>query len=232
MAGLFAALGGALLVHGADAAETTSGNWSGYVLKSPRTGENLPTETFSFVRSKWVQPKVVCSVPDARVSIWVGIDGWGTDTVEQVGTFAVCGSGAAPLSYTAFWEMVGSPKNTGAQPFNVAPGDSIEASVTYASGAFTLTLTDQTSGKKLSTVQHCAAESVCERASAEWIVERPGSGAYPLADYDKVVLNPLVYVKAGAISQRLVVNMEHSGKVLSSCRVNGRLTCQWVAASD
>ena len=32
--------------------------------------------------------------------------------------------------------------------------------------------------------EKCA--KVCKRAMAEWIVERPGNGTYPLADYKKV----------------------------------------------
>jgi hypothetical protein len=54
--------------------------------------------------------------------------------------------------------------------FNVKPGDIIDASVTYASGEFSLTISDLTSGKSATDVAACSS---CARASAEWIIERP-----------------------------------------------------------
>ena len=67
-------------------------SWSGYVLKGA---------TFTAASASWIQPSVVCTA-DARVSFWVGLDGNGTPTVEQVGTVAVCGkTSTTPLYYKA-----------------------------------------------------------------------------------------------------------------------------------
>jgi hypothetical protein len=46
-------------------------------------------------------------VPDAEVSIWVGLDGDPTTTVEQAGTIAVCGTADAPLNWDVL--IAGSP---------------------------------------------------------------------------------------------------------------------------
>jgi hypothetical protein len=54
--------------------------------------------------------------------------------------------------------------------FTVHPGDVMDTSVTYASGQFSLTVSDLTTGKSATDVAAC---STCVRASAEWIIERP-----------------------------------------------------------
>jgi len=38
----------------------------------------------------WVVPAGTCSSGDQYASMWVGIDGYGTDTVEQTGTKTNC----------------------------------------------------------------------------------------------------------------------------------------------
>ena len=53
---------------------------------------------------------------------------------------------------------------------SACPGAVIDTSVTYAHGQFTLTVSDLTTGKTATTAAACAT---CQRASAEWIIERP-----------------------------------------------------------
>jgi hypothetical protein len=133
-------------------AEAEDGNsWSGYILKGA---------TFTAVSAMWTQPTVVCTTKDARVSIWVGLDGNGTPTVEQVGTVAVCGkTSATPLYYKAFWEMYTSNKadKRGGKPFLVSPGDTIAASVSYNNGSYVLKLEDVTNGQQFSQPANCSA---------------------------------------------------------------------------
>jgi Peptidase A4 family len=74
----------------------------------------------------------------------------------------------------------------GAEPFIVSPGDIIEASASYVGGSYLLQLKDLTNGGNFFTTQTCNPNVVCKRGTAEWIVERPGGGAYPLADYSTV----------------------------------------------
>lgn len=97
----------------APAATTAShaGTWSGYVDKGA---------TFTYVSASWIQPAVSCPVPTARVSFWIGFDGFGNGTVEQAGTFVKC-SLNAPVDYRAFWEMFDGKNSPGGENFPVSP---------------------------------------------------------------------------------------------------------------
>jgi Peptidase A4 family len=98
----------------------------------------------------------------------VGLDGFNDQTVEQDGTFAHCGgTGDTTPKYEAWYEMY--PANS-VNVFAVHAGDIIDASVTYANGEFSLTVSDLTTGKTATDTATC---STCARASAEWIIERP-----------------------------------------------------------
>ena len=54
--------------------------------------------------------------------------------------------------------------------FKVKPGDTINTAVKFSGGKFNISIADATSGKSFSISKACAT---CERASAEWIIERP-----------------------------------------------------------
>jgi hypothetical protein len=170
------------------------GNWSGFILESPDVAQATPPKTFTFVRARWTQPTVFCTTPSARVSIWVGLDGGGTPTIEQTGTVAVCGTAAAPLYYKVFWEMFNGTDNMGDEPFTVAPGDIIEASVAYIDDSYLLEVKDVSSGLSSVTTHLCSTTVICKRGSAEWIVERPGGVTYPLADYGKVEFSKVEWI--------------------------------------
>ncbi len=140
---------------------TVSLNWSGYAVTTKKA--------FTYAHTTFVQPSITCpGVADQWTSNWVGLDGYNTDTVEQDGTFAHCGgTGNTTPKYEAWYEMF--PANS-VNVFAVHAGDIIDASVSYASGTFTLTVSDLSTGKSSSTSATCAS---CARASAEWIIERP-----------------------------------------------------------
>lgn len=138
-------------------------NWSGYAVTSP--------SKFTYVHSQFVQPAIKCpGVTSQWTSNWVGLDGFDNQTVEQDGTFAHCGgpNSTTPV-YKAWYEMF--PANS-INVFPVKAGDVIDASVAYTAGQFTLTVADLTSGRTASHVATCAS---CQRASAEWIIERPAT---------------------------------------------------------
>src|SRR5438105_2174985 len=65
---------------------STSGNWSGYAA----TGGG-----FTSVSASWVQPAVSCTSKTTYSSFWVGIDGDGSNSVEQTGSEADCSGGRA-----------------------------------------------------------------------------------------------------------------------------------------
>jgi hypothetical protein len=159
----------------------TSTNWSGYAV----TGTG-----FTSASASWVVPAAVCNGlsnrTDQYASFWVGLDGYSSDSVEQVGTDSDC-NGSNP-SYYAWYEFYPQPSYT-ITGLPVSPGNVISATVTYNTSAnnFTVTLTNVSTGKsysKTSTVRGAA------RTSAEWITEAPccagRNGILPLADFGTV----------------------------------------------
>ncbi len=125
-----------------------------------------------------------CGAEDELTSEWVGLDGWISSSLEQLGTMSWCYQGAAV--YFTWWEMF--PTGTGLIRVGTAlkPGDKITASVTRSGTNYTLKLTDATTpGNNFTTKQTCPA-TTCTDTSAEWIAERPafGIGIAPLAHYN------------------------------------------------
>src|SRR5437762_3371450 len=62
----------------------TSTNWCGYVAE-----KNFSTPTknsVSAVSGSWIVPKLVSTPSNSYCAIWVGIDGYSSPTVEQIGT--------------------------------------------------------------------------------------------------------------------------------------------------
>ena len=158
----------------ANAAATTSHNWSGYA----STG--TPGQ-FTSVSAAWAQPAVTCTAADTFSSFWVGLDGDGTATVEQTGTEADCAAGAA--TYQGWFEMFPNAPVFYNNP--VKPGDAMSASVVASGGgAFTLTLTDATAGWTRTTNQ---ASATAQLGSAEVIAEAPSNGTVlPLSNFGTV----------------------------------------------
>jgi hypothetical protein len=154
-----------------------STNWSGYAaetsLSSPQAG------AVSAVSGGWTVPAVTGS-GTAYSSFWVGIDGFSSRTVEQIGTDSDLSNGVP--TYYAWYEMYPNPFVKLSMTVN--PGDTISASVTYTgSNQFSLQITDTQSGQSYSTTQ---VSTSAQRSSAEWIAEAP-SGSFghilPLANF-------------------------------------------------
>src|SRR5580700_4003897 len=71
--------------------QVESTNWSGYAVTTA-TGS-----TFTNVNGSWIVPTANCSssgVQTAASSFWIGIDGFNSSTVEQIGTDSDCDSTA------------------------------------------------------------------------------------------------------------------------------------------
>jgi hypothetical protein len=118
---------------------------------------------------------------DTFASFWVGLDGDGTNTVEQTGTEADCRGDSA--AYQGWFEMF--PANPVFYSNPVQPGDAMSASVVAAGGgAFTLTLTDSTQGWTQAAHQ---VSATAQLGSAEVITEAPSNGnVLPLSDFGAV----------------------------------------------
>ncbi len=174
--------------------EGTSTNWSGYAI--PVSGG------VTDVIGSWKVPSVTCgssstsggkgskkgsgSTGNSYSSVWVGIDGDNSNTVEQTGTEQDCINGQP--RYAAWYEMYPKfPYNLPASSYPVAAGDTITAEVsTSGSGQFTLSLVSS-HGWTFRTTQKLASARL---SSAEWIVEAPwSSGVLPLADFGTVTIN-------------------------------------------
>lgn len=138
------------------AANSTSMNWSGYVIGGGG---------HSTVTASWTQPAVPCT-SNGVVAFWAGLDGWGSSTVEQTGTGVDCRSGTP--QYYAWWETF--PTNS-QQVYSVpvAPGDQITATVTSTNGQYELDLADATAGWSKTTM--AAAPSGAQNVSAEVVTE-------------------------------------------------------------
>jgi hypothetical protein len=156
-----------------------STNWAGYAA-SGSAGD------FSSISANWSQPAVSCASGETSYSAyWVGLDGYNSKTVEQIGTASDCQNGTP--KYYAWYEMY--PKFGAICSLEVSPGDAIAASVSYdrGSGQITLKLVD---GSDTCTATAKATGSMA-RSSAEVIVEAPSSNHGPastlgLADFGTV----------------------------------------------
>src|SRR5438270_80064 len=139
----------------------TSTNWSGYAVDGSSATSAIGT---------WTQPSVTCGIGEnSWSSPWVGIDGDNSNTVEQTGTDSDCRNGK-PVYY-AWYEMY--PKRLVQIPITVSAGDTITGSVSYSSGSYSLTLTDNTAKESYTTTQFSRKAL---RTSVEWIMEGPSNG--------------------------------------------------------
>jgi hypothetical protein len=148
---------GAPFVHPNGSAYST---WGGYISQGGG---------FKTVKASWVVAKVDCS-QSALFAPWVGIDGDGSDTVEQTGVQTECSGGQA--SYSAWYEMYPAGPVYYSNP--VSLGDKFTASVTANGTNFTLTIKDDTKGWTQTT--HASLSSA-QLFSAEAVIEAPGG--YP-----------------------------------------------------
>ena len=155
---------------------TGSFNWSGYADTS------ATNQTFTKVSGAWTTPSVTCSAEDQITSDWVGLDGFSSGTVEQLGTISWCFQSTP--TYFTWYEMF--PAGTVEVGTALKPGDKIAASVTRTGTSYALKLTDSTTaGNNISVTKTCAL-ATCLDTSAEWISERPSFsiGIVPQAHYN------------------------------------------------
>jgi Peptidase A4 family len=174
-------------------------NWSGYVVGASNVTYVSGTFTVPVVSG----PSSVDKVP-TDVSVWAGIDGYASGTVEQAGVSGTFSSKTNAGSYYAWWELYPHDYHK-ISSVSVSAGDSVTASVTYSKGAFTLTLVDNSNGQSFTKT---AKLSGAERNSAEWIVERgtlnyKGETIQPLATFSPVTFTGEEYAVGGGAAQAL-----------------------------
>jgi Peptidase A4 family len=184
-------------------AGATSTNWAGYV---------STTGPFTSVSATWVQPKGTCTSTPTYGAFWVGLDGDGSNSVEQTGSEVDCFGGVP--HYYSWYEMY--PKYPVNFPLPVHPGDVFHGSVVAATGgAFTLVLTDLTGG--WTRTVH-ATYAPAKLHSAEIIAEAPSSASrvLPLTDFHGVLFSSAkANGKAIGSDSPVSINME-SGSTLKA----------------
>ncbi len=192
--------GTARIRHQRDNGQYESTNWAGYAVTG---GKGSVTD----VKASWQVPAAQCSATHANgySSFWVGIDGWTSNSVEQVGTDSDCvslnGKTDTP-TYYAWFEFYPQPSYLVEFPSAIEPGHFISAEVTattvtasagpgrFGQGGsqggtkFTVTVSDLTTGYTFST---SSTVSAAQQTSAEWIAEAPCCGnkgqVLPLAPF-------------------------------------------------
>jgi hypothetical protein len=154
-----------------------STNWAGYAA----TGA-----TFTDVKGSWVQPAANCAHGRAIAAFWVGLDGYNSSTVEQVGTESDC-VGAIEV-YFAWYEfypagLVALDQTT----YPVSPGDVICAEVSQDTSHVTVTLKDDTVAgcpdPDWMYINSDTPVTGMDFSSAEWIAEGPSRN---LTDFTQV----------------------------------------------
>jgi hypothetical protein len=208
-----------------NATAVQSANWSGYADVN---------DTYNSVASTWTEPSVNCAKsgggglsslfggPSAASSFWVGLDGYSSSSVEQIGTDSDCNSGAP--SYYAWYEMYPNPSVQLPSRDAVKPGDHmtgwVESNATGTS--FFMELKDATAGWTFSTTQ---TGSGFARSSAEVIAEAPSScsvlfcSEIPLADFGTVNYSGADLIdsanKSGTLSafDANEITMDNNGRV-------------------
>ena len=156
----------------------SSSNWAGYAV----TGA---AGSFTSVSASWTQPTATCSTGSQYAAFWVGLDGYTSKTVEQIGTEADC-TGQIPRYY-AWYEVYPGAAVNFANP--VSPGDEFTGTVTaQGNDKFQLVLTDTTQGW---TQTISATQAGADLSSAEAIAEAPSgpsanSSPLPLTNFGSV----------------------------------------------
>lgn len=155
--------------HREGAGQATSTNWSGYAASG---------RAYTSVEASWTQPRVSCGSGSAYSSFWVGLDGYSSRTVEQIGADSDCSGGAR---YYGWYEMYPSPSHDFHRA--ISADDVMHASVTYIGrGSFRLALSDETKKWNAAVTRSLPGAT---RRSAEVVIEAPSSssGILPLAHF-------------------------------------------------
>lgn len=144
-------------------------NWAGMI---------APGSTEHQISAQWVVPRVAPSSAPRYSATWIGLGGFGSSSLIQVGTNQ--DSLGAGSTYEAWYETFPSSQvELGA----VSPGDTIRASIAeVTAGTWSVSIDDLSSGlARSATVRYTGATT-----PADWVEEAPTSlsGAVePLADF-------------------------------------------------
>lgn len=160
-----------------------STNWAGYVAETNFDSPEM--NSVDSVSAYWNVSDVKCSSysQDYVSSFWVGIGGFSSRSIEQIGTDSDCIQNT-PVYY-AWYEIY--PKPIRLLDISINPGDKIRAEVNHLEGDnFQLSLTNIKTGENFTTIQK---NPTALRLSAEIITEAPLSmdrSILPLSNFGPV----------------------------------------------
>lgn len=156
-------------------------NWSGYIAQS---ANNSVTR----VAGSWTVPKLAATSVRSYSSVWVGIDGYTSNTIQQMGTEHDYNPATKSQTNYAWVEMYPGPSYIiSGFPTNI--GDVITGEIKFISSTtYHCLLVNHTRKICTSFFQNSTGTSL--RNSAEWIVEAPYlNGILPLANFGTIALN-------------------------------------------
>jgi hypothetical protein len=159
----------------------SSSNWAGYV-DTPASGDS-----YTSVSASWTVPDISDSFEGSAAAQWVGLGGYSTSDLLQIGTLEYISGGE--VCYAVFYEKL---PDVAQQIADISAGSSITASVSEAEDSsdtwnLTYTVVTASGNTETSTVSVTLDSSYAEEigTSAEWISEDPATGnnqLYPMAD--------------------------------------------------
>ncbi len=148
--------------------EGTSANWCGYTALA---GKEAQKSSVTSASGSWQVPKILSSRQNSYCAVWVGIDGYTSPTVEQIGTEHDCINGKQ-TNYAWFEMYPNHPYQISGFPLDI--NDSVGALVRYiGNNIFELSLFNYTKKRYTTVPTKFTTSSVAQRISAEWVVEAP-----------------------------------------------------------
>ncbi len=181
--------------------------WSGYIVASDIQNRSA---VVSSVSGSWTVPEVTPSGNNTFSGVWVGIGGYGEETLIQTGTEQEYLNGK--IVYYAWYELL--PNNLICIPsLHIQPGDIIAASISLVNekaSSWSIEIRDITRGEQFKKVVVYNSS----RLTAEWIVERPkvNGSVSTLTDFGNVTFTECKAILAGVTG--VIGNFSHAELVM------------------
>ena len=220
----------------AGSADSYSGNWSGGLIFNANTA----TDPFKSVYGEWTVPSVTppsSGDGDWWSVAWIGVDGYNSSDVMQVGTgqHVKRSGGKVTTEYFAWVEWYTYGWNT--VSLTVNPGDFISANIAnmgvqngvlQASGRITNVTTGQTTAVAVS----APPGTIFQGNVAEWIMERPGinGSLATLPRFGAVAFGDVIACTATKVynaSQGTAVDMTSNGQSNGTRYATGSSETEW-----
>jgi hypothetical protein len=142
-------------------------HWAGYLVSLDIQNRS---QGVSGISASWIVPEVQFSENNTFSSVWVGVGGYGEESLIQAGTEQHCFNGK--IEYFAWYELLPA-YIVRTQSVNVQPGDTVVVSINLLNqdqSTWQITIDNLSNGNHFEKTNIFYDSS---QQSAEWIVERP-----------------------------------------------------------